>query len=190
MLAAVWCLLLPGTSWAVPVLVLPCQRSSQLRFGLSCHHQFVERGFATSGYPWRGLAKGSQGKTIPLWLGLNALSSCHLQLPWKGLSSSPDEKVKPWGASGQQTVPGRQSQVWHQCPCVSLHSALPYTSGTWEFSHSEWPSSWPASMVLQPRRTSRMWPGVGFLSEMGLQISHLKQGFNHKLPCCTLKKKK
>lgn len=93
-------------------------------------------GLCHLGIPMQGFAKGSQGKTISLWLGLNNLCYCHLQLPWKAWAVYQIKMVKPWDASGQQMVPGRGSQEWwHQCLCVSLHSALPYTSGTvWIFS--------------------------------------------------------
>lgn len=50
-------------SWACSGTAL---RDGLQGFKLSCHHQFVEQGFATLGYPWRGFAKGSQGKTTLL----------------------------------------------------------------------------------------------------------------------------
>lgn len=87
--AAVPCLLLSSTSWAGAVLALPCQGSSQ-ESGLSSP-PVCGAGLCHLGYPWRGFAKGSQGKTIPLWLGWNTLHDRHLQGPWKILSSLPGQ---------------------------------------------------------------------------------------------------
>lgn len=207
--AAFLCPSLPGAGWARPDLA-PSAFPKALQWGLqwvrlSCHCHFVWQGFAAWGL-WMpteggGFSKGTWGKWTLLSLGLNSLY--HLQLPWKSLRSLPDEN------GGNPELP--QAGRWSQAETPRLGTSAPVPALTqschtpqvqYEFScsknslheaaDSEWASSWPAGKSLQPSKASRMWSGVWFLREMGLQLSHLKHfdyfEFNYKLPQWVLQK--
>lgn len=111
-------------------------------------------GLCHLGIPMEGVCKRQPRKDNPLVIRLE----CPQQVP----SATPRKKleqfkmVKPWGASGQQKVPGRRSQVWHQCPlCQSLLSPAVHLRHCMNFLTVSSPASgqpaWSCSQEGLPR---------------------------------------
>lgn len=186
--AAVPCLLLSGTSWAEAVLALPCQGSSQ-ESELSSP-PVCGAGLCHLGIPMEGVCKRQPRKDNPVMIRLE-------HPPWPP-SATPMKKLEQFTRSEWWNPEAPQASRQSQAEEDRFGTSVPVSVFTQpchapqapdEFSHSDRPSPWRAGMVLQPSPTSRMWPGVGFLNETGLQLSHLKHRLNYKSPCCALKKK-